>query len=78
MIKSEILKILGKNHITPCVMENQETEAIYTYKNNVYCLNMGRDFEFDNLSNKGKENILIAIKNKKYKRSNFSMMELLI
>ena len=68
-MKQKILEILGKNHTTPCVFTNkQEVEAIYTYKNDIYCLGMGEDFPFDDVSDKGQKNILDAIVNKEYKK----------
>jgi len=70
MIKEQILKILGENHTTPCVFNNeyQEVRAIYTYKNNVYCLNQGRDFEFDEVSLKGQQKILQAIEKTEFRK----------
>jgi hypothetical protein len=52
MQKQEILKKLGRDHTTPCVFDKDWNfaEAIYTYKNDIYCLYEGRDFEFNDLT----------------------------
>lgn len=68
-MKQQILEILGNNHTTPCVFINkQEVEAIYTYKNDVYCLEMGKDFPFDDVHERGQKKILNAVINKEYKK----------
>lgn len=68
-MKEQIIEILGKNHTTPCVFTNDfEVAAIYTYKNDVFCLNMGSDFEFDALSDKVKNKIVSEIVKGNYKK----------
>lgn len=66
-MKNDIISILGRNHKTPIVFNSkQETDAIYTYKGEIYCLKMGRDYEFDELTQKGKDDILKALKEKDF------------
>lgn len=68
MLKQEILKKLGKDHTTPCVFDKDWNfvEAIYTYKNDVYCLFNGEDFPFDDLSNNQKIRIVREIVENRY------------
>ena len=66
-MKERILELLGDNHTTPCVFNNElPVEAIYTWENDVFCLNMGEDFPFDELSQREKEKIECAIEHKEY------------
>jgi len=66
-IKEQILQILGGNKTTPAVFtDDLSVGAIYTYRNNVYCLHYGEDFEFDEVSLKDQQKILDAIVNKKF------------
>jgi len=68
-MKEKILEILGNNHTTPCVFTSkQDVEAIYTYKNDIYCIDLGLDFPFDALYENEQKNILDAIINKEYKK----------
>ena len=65
--KKEILEILGRNHTTPCVFDDWSiVQALYTYRGDVYCLNNGEDFCFDDLKNKQKIKISEMIKTKKF------------
>lgn len=67
-MKQEIINILGTNNTTPAVFDQDlEVSAIYTYKGDVFCLNDGRDFEFNEVSTKGQADILGAIKSKRFK-----------
>lgn len=66
-IQDEIISILGKNATDPCVFnDNLRVEAIYTWKNGVYCLDKGMDFPLEDIDEKCQIDILDAIKNKKY------------
>lgn len=68
MYKKDILNRLGKNHTTPCVFDKdwKFVEAIYTYKNDVYCLSMGEDFPFDDLSDREQSIVFQEITNGRY------------
>ena len=59
-------QILGGNKTTPAVFtDNLSIGAIYTFKNDVYCLHQGEDFDFDEVGLKDQQKILDAIVNKK-------------
>lgn len=67
-IEKKIVEILGDKQTKPAVFNDKlEVTAIYTWKGNVYCLFMGKDFPLSEVSEKGQINILNAIRDKKYK-----------
>lgn len=67
-IKERILQILGSNKTIPAVfIEKLSIGAVYTYKNDVFCLVNGEDIEFDEVKNiREQEKILDAIENKRF------------
>ena len=67
-IKENILQILGSNKTTPAVfIDKLSIGAVYTYKNNVFCLVNGTDIEFDEIESiREQEKILNAIENKRF------------
>jgi hypothetical protein len=71
-MKQEILNILGGDHTTPAVFNKDtlETRAIYTWKDDVFCLggpgNEGMDFPFDDISPKGQADILKELQAKEF------------
>lgn len=67
-MKKEIIKILGENHTDPVVFEKtgMEVSAIYTYDGDIYCLEGGRDFPFEDVSINGQLDILTEIKANRY------------
>ena len=70
-IESDIIHILGNNQTTPAVFSaDLEVGGIYTYHGRVYCLEGGMDFSIEEVSEKGQNEILTAIKEKKYKLDN--------
>lgn len=67
-MKEKILELLGSNHTTPCVFNDESlaTQAIYTYRKDVFCLQWGSDFPFDDLTKEEQTEIANAIENKEY------------
>lgn len=67
-IKEKILQILGKNKTIPAVfIDKLSIGAVYTYRNNVFCLVNGQDIEFDDIESiKEQEKILDALENKRF------------
>lgn len=51
-----------------CVLNDETlaTQAIYTYKKNVFCLHCGCDFPFDDLTERQQNKIVKIIENKEY------------
>lgn len=69
LIIQEIVKLLGRNHTTPAVFNNYkklETDAIYTYRGEVFCLRGGMDFPFEDLTPKGQADVLNELKAKSF------------
>lgn len=71
-MKKEIIKLLGKNHTDPVVFEKDGIEigAIYTYKGDIFCLEGGMDFPFEDVSKDGQLEIFTEIKANRYRVDN--------
>lgn len=69
----EIVDILGKNHKTPAVFkdESMPVQAIYTFKEHVYCITYGEDISLNEYDDKSKAIILKAIQSKAYELNKF-------
>lgn len=67
-IEDDIVFILGSSHTKSIVFnDNLEVGGLYTYRGSAYCLDHGMDFSINDVSEKGQEAILDAIKEKKYR-----------
>ena len=70
-MEKDILNKLGQNHTTACVFNNdlKFVGAIYSYKNEVFCLHMGSDFPFSDLTPKQQAIVKNEIVSGNYKLS---------
>ncbi len=67
-IKEEIIKILGKDHLTPIEFTAVfGFYGLYTYQGGVYVFKDGEDIDFEDLMGKEQEKILDTVLSKNWK-----------
>jgi len=66
----ELIEKFGKNHTDPAVVifgdKYVDAYGIYTFKGEVFCINEGMDFPFEDLEKEKQTKIISAIKENKF------------